>query len=95
MFTYIIRCKDNSLYCGYTTDIYRRIDEHKNSIGSKYVKAKKFMKLELVISLNTKSDAMKMEFFIKNLSKKNKESLILGNFSLLDKSEIKYKIYFY
>ena len=39
-YTYIIRCKDNTLYTGYTTDIERRMKEHKSGINSKYTKAK-------------------------------------------------------
>ena len=35
-FTYIIRCKDDSLYTGYTTDIVRRMKEHESGINCKY-----------------------------------------------------------
>ena len=45
-FTYIIRCKDDSLYTGYTTDIDRRMKEHENGINCKYTKVKGFKKLE-------------------------------------------------
>ncbi|WP_236876431.1 GIY-YIG nuclease family protein [Clostridioides difficile] len=34
-FTYIIRCKDDSLYTGYTSNIVRRMNEHKLGINSK------------------------------------------------------------
>ena len=37
-FTYIIRCKDDSLYTGYTTDIVRRMKEHESGINCKYSK---------------------------------------------------------
>ena len=37
-FTYIIRCKDDSLYTGYTTDINRRMKEHESGINCKYTK---------------------------------------------------------
>ena len=41
-FTYIIRCKDDSLYTGYTTDIVRRMKEHESGINCKYSRVKGF-----------------------------------------------------
>lgn len=92
MYTYLIRCLDNSLYCGYTTDIDRRISEHKNGIGSKYVSAKGFLRVEIVFKLEDKSSAMKLENFIKKLSKKKKEELIHGSIHYLEACNIKYNI---
>lgn len=90
MYTYILRCEDGSLYCGYTTDIERREKEHRNSIGSKYVRAHKFKKLEMVITLKTKSDAMKMESAIKKFTKAKKEKIIAGDESFIRKLDIEY-----
>lgn len=90
MYTYILRCKDNSLYCGYTTDIIRREKEHKNKVGSKYVRAHGFSHLELCIELETKNLAMKMESAIKKLSKNKKEKFIAGDNSIIDEIGIKY-----
>lgn len=81
-FTYIVRCKDNSLYTGYTTDIKRRMNEHKNGINSKYTKAKGFEKLEVYYVSSTRSQAMKLESYIKKLTRK-KKLLIIDNPSLL------------
>ena len=71
-YTYIIRCKNNSLYTGYTTDIERRMKEHKQGINSKYTKAKGFYKLEVFFESKTKSEAMKLEYYIKKLSRSKK-----------------------
>lgn len=90
MYTYILRCEDNSLYCGYTTDIERRESEHKSSIGSKYVRAHKFKKMEVYIKLETKSLAMKMERAIKKLTKNQKEDFIAGNDLVIEKLNIDY-----
>lgn len=90
MYTYILRCRDNSLYCGYTTDIKRRENEHKNKIGSKYVRTHGFSYLELFIELETKSMAMKMESAIKKLSKNKKEKFISGDNTIIDDIGIKY-----
>ncbi|MDL0267612.1 GIY-YIG nuclease family protein, partial [Clostridioides difficile] len=53
-FTYIIRCKDDSLYTGYTSNIVRRMNEHKLGVNSKYTRAKGFKKLEVYFVTNTK-----------------------------------------
>ena len=71
-YTYKIRCKNNSLYTGYTTDIERRMKEHKQGINSKYTKAKGFYKLEVFFESKTKSEAMKLEYYIKKLSRSKK-----------------------
>ncbi|WP_331474775.1 GIY-YIG nuclease family protein [Intestinibacter sp.] len=75
-YTYIIRCKDNSLYTGYTTDINRRIKEHKNGINSKYTRARGFLKLEIYFLCKTKSDAMKLEYKIKSKTRRQKLDII-------------------
>ncbi len=46
-YTYIIRCRDNSLYTGYTIDIKRRLREHTKGINSKYTRSRGFSKLEI------------------------------------------------
>lgn len=68
-FTYIIRCKDDSLYTGYTTDIDRRMEEHKTGINSKYTKSKGFSNLEVYFMSDSKSKAMKLESYIKKLAR--------------------------
>ena len=54
-FTYIIRCKDDSLYTGYTTDIDRRMIEQENGINCKYTKGKGFKKLETYVIADSNS----------------------------------------
>ena len=77
-FTYIIRCKDDSLYTGYTTDIDRRMKEHENGINCKYTKVKEFKKLETYFIADSKSSAMKLEYYIKKLNR-NKKLWIIKN----------------
>lgn len=77
-YTYIIRCKNNSLYTGYTTDIERRMNEHKKGINSKYTKAKGFDKLEVFFISASKSEAMKLECYIKKQNR-NKKIWIINN----------------
>ena len=76
--TYILRCADSTLYTGITTDMGRRVIEH-NTDDKKWAKYTRTRRpVELVYSENhdNRSEASKREFEIKQLSKKDKESLI-------------------
>ncbi len=80
-FTYIVRCTDNSLYTGITNNLERRMKEHqeKGLKCAKYMKNHTFQKLECAFKSNNRSQASKLEFLIKSLSKKEKEELILDS----------------
>ena len=75
-YTYIIRCRDNSLYTGYTIDIKRRLREHTKGINSKYTRSRGFSKLEIYFVCESKSDAMKLEYKIKQKSRYQKLNII-------------------
>lgn len=76
-FIYIVRCSDNTLYTGITTDINRRVDEHNgDSKGAKYTKMRQPVKLVYSVKFVDRSSASKEEFRIKNLTRKEKELLI-------------------
>lgn len=78
-FCYIVRCSDNSLYTGITTDIKRRIKEHNStSKGAKYTRVRAPVKLVYSEKLNSRSEAMKREIAIKKLSRVQKEIFIQG-----------------
>ena len=78
-YIYIIRCENNALYTGITTDLERRFDEHKHSLkGAKFTRANKPQKLEIAWKTNSRSSASKLEYSIKQLSKSQKENLISG-----------------
>ncbi|MTI49171.1 GIY-YIG nuclease family protein [Sporosalibacterium faouarense] len=79
-FVYMVRCKDNSLYTGWTTNLKRRVSEHNKGIGAKYTRAKKPVKLVFFEEYDTKSKAAKREYAIKQLYKYQKEKLV-SNFS--------------
>lgn len=76
----MLRCEDNSIYTGFTNDIDKRMEDHfsKNKKGAKYTKSHKAIKLEAVWSSKEKSIACKLEYYIKTLTKKEKEDLILN-----------------
>lgn len=75
-YVYVIRCKDNSLYTGYTNDVESRFKKHEEGIGAKYTRGRAPLILEHVESYDTKSEAMKAEYAFKQLSKNEKELYI-------------------
>ena len=75
-YTYILRCADNSLYTGWTNDLDRRVSAHNAGKGAKYTKARLPVQLVYFESFKTKEEAMSREYFIKKMSKKEKEKLI-------------------
>ena len=78
-YTYILRCEDNSLYTGITTDLNRRIEEHKSQSGksAKYTRTHKVTRLEIAWKSENKVLASKLEYYIKKLTKPQKEQLIV------------------
>ena len=80
-YTYILRCMDDSLYTGITTDIKRRTEEHfsKGDKCAKYTLSHTAKKLECVWQSENKTLASKLEFHIKRLPKLKKEELIKKN----------------
>jgi putative endonuclease len=76
----MIRCLDNSIYTGMTSNLEKRIDEHisKSKNCAKYTKSHKAIKLEIAWKSKDKSSACKLEYYIKMLTKQQKESLIVG-----------------
>lgn len=82
---YILRCSDNSLYCGQTNNLKRRINEHnfdKNK-SAKYLRAKKPVKLIFFEEYSTLQEAMKREIQIKKWTKAKKEALVKKDYKLL------------
>lgn len=75
-YTYILSCADNSLYCGWTNDLEKRLEVHKQGKGAKYTKARLPVELVYYEEFTTKSEAMKREAAIKKLSRKDKLNLI-------------------
>jgi len=75
---YILRCADNSLYTGVTTNIRRRLDEHNGLVknGAKYTRHRQPVTLAYQEIATSRSEACKREAAIKNLKKPQKEKLI-------------------
>ena len=71
-YVYVLQCSDGSLYCGITTDVIRRLEEHQSGKGAKYTRSR--LPLEIVVSWEeeNRSTATKSEIAFKKLSKKKK-----------------------
>ncbi len=76
-YTYIVECKDGSLYTGYTNNLEKRIKAHNESkIGAKYTKTRRPVKLKYFEKFKSLSLALKREVQIKSLSREKKLQLI-------------------
>jgi len=76
-FIYMVKCSDDTLYTGITTDIHRRIKEHNSSDkGAKYTKVRRPVTLVYTEEREDRSSASKREYEIKHLSRKEKLDLL-------------------
>ena len=82
-YVYILKCKDGSLYTGYTNNLKKRLKMHNLGKASKYTRARLPVEIICHRSFNSKSRAMKYEIKIKNMSKKLK----LEEIALLQKNK--------
>ena len=75
-YVYILRCGDGSLYTGWTTDVARRVAEHGEGRGGRYTRSHLPVELVYHESCGTKSEAMRREAEIKNMTREEKLELI-------------------
>ena len=75
-YTYILKCSDNTLYTGWTNNLEKRVKDHNDGKGAKYTKARRPVELVYYEEFETKEDAMKREYSIKQLSRTQKVTLI-------------------
>ena len=75
-YTYILHCADGTLYCGWTNDLKKRLHAHNSGTGAKYTKSRRPVTLAYYEAFETKQEAMKREYAIKQLPRKKKEELI-------------------
>ncbi len=75
-YTYILKCSDNTLYTGWTTDLPKRLKSHNQGKGAKYTRSRLPVTLIYYETFETKQEAMSREAAIKKLSRPQKERLI-------------------
>ena len=75
---YVLLCKDDTFYGGYTTDLARRLNEHNQGIGAKYTKLSKRRPLQMIHAecFSTRSEAQKAEYAFKQLTRRQKETYL-------------------
>ena len=75
-YTYILRCKDDTLYTGWTNNLDRRIKEHNRGKGARYTRSRRPAILVYYEEYETKGEAMRRESEIKKMDRREKEKLI-------------------
>lgn len=76
-YTYILRCKDGTLYTGWTNNLEKRIKDHNNGNGAKYTKPRRPVELVYYEEFQTKEEAMRREYAIKRMTRIEKEKLFI------------------
>lgn len=77
-YVYMLRCKDGSLYTGWTNDLAHRLAMHREGKGAKYTRGRGPLELIYSEELGDKETAMKREAAIKKLTRQQKLLLISG-----------------
>ena len=75
-YVYILRCADDTLYTGWTTDVEKRVATHNAGKGAKYTRARLPVELVHTEEFDDKIEAQKREYAIKQLTRAEKEALI-------------------
>jgi putative endonuclease len=73
---YLLRCADGSLYCGWTTDLQRRLAAHASGTASRYTRSRLPVELAFVVSVADRPAALREEARIKRLPRAAKLALI-------------------
>lgn len=76
-YVYLIKCKDDSLYCGITNNLVKRIEAHNEGKGAKYTRGRLPVELMWFQQFESREEASRSEYIIKTLSRK--EKLMLCN----------------
>lgn len=75
-YTYIVECSDGSLYTGWTNDLEKRIRAHNSGKGAKYTKSRRPVVLLYYEEFQTKEEAMRREWEIKQMSRQKKMRMV-------------------
>jgi putative endonuclease len=73
---YLLRCRDDSLYTGWTTDLERRVARHQAGTASRYTASRLPVALELALPMDSRTAARREEARIKRLSRRAKLALV-------------------
>jgi putative endonuclease len=75
-YVYLLRCADGTLYCGWTTDVERRLAAHNAGTASRYTRTRRPVELAATLPVADRSAALREEARIKRLNRAAKLALI-------------------
>ncbi len=78
----MLRCADDSLYCGISKDLDARIAQHNAGKGAKYTRSRLPVKLVAASDELSRSDALKVEYLIKQQPAERKVDALKGRIDL-------------
>ena len=78
-FVYLLRCRDGSLYCGWTTDLDKRVATHQDGKGGRYTATRRPVELAVAWETATSTQARSLEGRIKRLDVRDKRKLVAGD----------------
>ena len=76
-YVYILRCSDDTLYCGWTTNLKHRVAAHNRGVGAKYTRSRRPVELVYSEMFENKRDAQSREWYIKQMTREEKLELII------------------
>ncbi len=76
---YLIRCSDESLYCGITNNLKNRLIAHNSGRGAKYTRSRRPVELVGASSAMTKSDTLKLDYRVKHVPAGSKYYELITN----------------
>ena len=75
-YVYLLRCSDDTLYCGWTTDLEKRVAAHNAGTGAKYTRSRRPVELVYYEAYESRSEALGREWRIKRMIREEKLALI-------------------
>lgn len=75
-YVYLLRCADDTLYCGWTTDLEHRVRVHNSGRGAKYTRSRTPVKLVYFEEFEDRKEALSREWHLKRLTREQKLALI-------------------
>ena len=87
-YVYLLKCADNTLYCGWTTDLSERLKAHNSGLGAKYTRARLPVELVYREAYEDRREAMRREWEIKQLRREQKLALIGEGWEMVGRGPI-------
>lgn len=91
-YVYLLRCADNSLYCGVTTEPKRRLTEHNSGKGAKYTRSRTPVEFDTIVEVPDRSSACRLENLTKRRPKDQKSDFMKEQAALLMKDNYELEV---